>query len=641
MSSIQMVCPHCRTILPIPNPDECEQIHCFKCRAQLFLPEAVLRKPVWYYERNQQKTGPFFLAQLKELVSKGQVLPSDLIGRQGAPRWREAGALFADLFPPAAPPPVPDLATERVNDVPAAEPAPASTTDLAAASATDPPAAEPAPASAPDLAAASATDPPAAEPAPASATLPDIAMTSAADSLIELDDVMKQAAERPGPLSLKGFRVQPERSLTLGEFRILQKLGTGGMGAVYLARQIGLNRPVALKVLPRYQATRPGQVQRFDREVGVLANLDHPNIVRFYGAGEEMGFRYFAMEFVEGLSVAAVRERLGGKLQVGDALHIVRKCAEALHYAHERQIIHRDVKPENLLINGLGHIKITDLGLAKPLDEDLAITASGVGLGTPLFAAPEQTRDARQADQRSDIYALGGVLYQLLTGELPFKESVFVSLFLAKEQGWFPPASRVNRDLPPELDLLLDKMLTRDPQLRFQSCPELIQYLDSLGLTNPYLSFNVWRLGQAAAPPVRASSPSGGKEIFLLHDDVRTILLVQEAIDESGIPSNLSVVGEDPEAARFLRRAGKYTSVARPHLIILGRPLFTVDSQEILAAIKADDQLRALPLVILNPSAGVAEILQAHGLQARLLLTPDDDLKQNLVQLFKTLDGRK
>lgn len=459
----------------------------------------------------------------------------------------------------------------------------------------------------------------------------------------ESDDVLdvvgqEPANERQGPLSIKGLRVRPNRSLTLGDFRIIKKLGAGGMGAVYLADQLSLRRRVALKVLSRQLASQPAYVQRFFREASVLASLDHPNIVRFHGVGEERGFHYFAMEFLDGFNMPALLERRGGRLGVGDALHVVLQCAAALRYAHEHQIVHRDVKPENIMITRLGHLKITDLGLAKPMDEDLSLTDSGTGVGTPRYMAPEQGRDAKHADHRCDIYALGGVLYYLLTGRPPFLEDSAIDLLLAKEQGFFPSARHLNDEVPPRLDLMIGKMLARDVKHRYQSCAELVRDLESLHLANEHLSFNPLWVENAPSAPL--PPPAGGElaEILLIQDDPNDVLLAQEALEQSGIPSNLNVVGDGREALAFLHHQGKYAAAPRPNLIILGRNLLAADSLEVLTELQ-EEALRDIPVVVLTTVDAAPEGLESHGIRVTLNVTKPNDVEefQNLIKAMHSL----
>src|SRR5262249_34193724 len=151
-------------------------------------------------------------------------------------------------------------------------------------------------------------------------------------------------------------------------------------------------------------------------------------------------------------------------------------------YAHERGVVHRDIKPTNVMVSRLGYVKIMDMGLAKPIDEDVSLTASGAGVGTPQYMAPEQARNAKLADHRCDIYGLGGVLYQMLTGVLPFEGETAVELMLAKERGYFPSARRLNREVPDRLDLIIDRMLAKDLRRRYQTCAEAIKDIESLRL---------------------------------------------------------------------------------------------------------------------------------------------------------------
>jgi CheY-like chemotaxis protein len=440
--------------------------------------------------------------------------------------------------------------------------------------------------------------------------------------------------ERVGPLSSQGIKVRPDMSLTLGDFQILKKVGAGGMGAVYRAYQVSQKRQVALKVLSRYLSAQPAYVERFYREASVLASLDHPNIVGFYGAGEEKGFPYFAMEYIDGFSAAVLLQELGGKLPVGDALHVVLKCAAGLGYAHERNIVHRDVKPENILLTYRGDVKIADLGLAKPMDEDLSLTETNTSLGTPRYMAPEQARNAKHADPRCDIYALGGVLYACLTGQPPFQGSTAMELLLAKEKGLFPSARRLNPDVPTRLDLMVDKMLAREPRRRYRSCAEVIGDLESLEMAHARLSFNPLRVGQGPGANGPLPDPEDLVEILLVHDDPGDIRLAQQALEESGTPSNLRVVGDGCEALAFLHRQGKYENAPRPDLIILGNYLLASGSLELLEEINRNQALRDIPLVVLTTSTRARDVLKAHGFEVNLTVTKPEDLEefQNLIK---------
>ena len=300
-----------------------------------------------------------------------------------------------------------------------------------------------------------------------------------------------------------------EHKLTqLGEYRLIKALGAGGMGAVYKARQISLDRDVALKVLPKHLVGNKVFVERFQREARLMAKLDHPNILHCYGVAEEHGFQYMAMEYGEGGSMQQWLNKLG-KLDVGDALHVVLACARALEYAHSQDLIHRDIKPDNILLTGGGVVKLADLGLAKALSEDTGLTRTGTAAGTPLYMSPEQARDVKRVDGRSDIYSLGCMLYCFLAGRPPFQGDTMVELNEAKEKGKYPPARRFNPHVPERLDLFIDKMLAKQPEHRYQSCTELIKDLESLDAANPGLSF----LGKPITASPKSPSASPRKEL--------------------------------------------------------------------------------------------------------------------------------
>jgi len=227
----------------------------------------------------------------------------------------------------------------------------------------------------------------------------------------------------------------PKKVTQIGDFRLRKKLGQGGMGEVFLATQVSLDRDVALKVLSKELAKRPGFVERFLREARSMAKIDHPNAVRVYAAEAHRGLHFVAIEYVDGRSMQDWMNELG-RLSVGDALHVVLRCADALKHAHELNLIHRDIKPDNILVTKKGVVKLSDFGLAKALDEeDMSLTQSGTGLGTPLYMAPEQARNAKTVDHRADIYALGVTLYYFLTGKHPFAGDTVVELIQNKERG--------------------------------------------------------------------------------------------------------------------------------------------------------------------------------------------------------------
>ncbi|MCS7046473.1 MAG: serine/threonine protein kinase [Gemmataceae bacterium] len=274
----------------------------------------------------------------------------------------------------------------------------------------------------------------------------------------------------------------------LGDYQLLKKIGEGAMGAVYKARHKPTGREVALKVLFPHIAKNPRLVERLHREGLVMGQLDHPNIVQAYGIHEIDAWHFIEMEFVEGQSMQKWLAKLG-RLSIGDALHVILACARALEYAHNQGIVHRDIKPDNILITRTGGVKVTDLGMVKIDDEDMALTQTGHAVGTPWYMPLEQAKNAKDTDRRSDIYALGCMLYCFLTGMPPFAGKTLLEVIQAKEAGTFPPARQANPDVPEKLDLIIIKMTAKLPKYRYQSCAEVIHDLEALQLASPTLTF--------------------------------------------------------------------------------------------------------------------------------------------------------
>ena len=204
-----------------------------------------------------------------------------------------------------------------------------------------------------------------------------------------------------------------------GDYEILAELGSGGMGRVYRAKDLTLERIVALKMLAPQFGTDTGFVQRFLKEARAAARLNHPNIVQIYDFGQVDETYYLAMEYVDGHSLGAYLRR--GHFSERDAILVIRHACRALAVAHAEGLVHRDIKPDNLMLTSRGDVKLVDLGIAKRVDEDQSLTQTGQAVGTPHYISPEQIRGSRDVDARADIYSLGATLYHLVTGHTPFK----------------------------------------------------------------------------------------------------------------------------------------------------------------------------------------------------------------------------
>lgn len=255
------------------------------------------------------------------------------------------------------------------------------------------------------------------------------------------------------------------------QLEILECIGAGGMGVVYKARQPRLDRVVALKLLPLSLAADPAFAERFNREARLLARLNHPNIVTVHDFGQSGGFFFLLMEYVDGVNLRQAME--AGRFTPQQALLLVPKICEALQYAHDEGILHRDVKPSNILLDTRGRVKIADFGIAKLIGDrtgDLTLTASGAAIGTPHYMAPEQLEHPQDVDQRADIYSLGVVFYEMLTGELPI--------------GRFAPPSQ-KAEVDSRVDEVVFHALEKEREKRFRSAGEVKTSVEAITANAP------------------------------------------------------------------------------------------------------------------------------------------------------------
>jgi hypothetical protein len=262
-------------------------------------------------------------------------------------------------------------------------------------------------------------------------------------------------------------------------YRILRELGRGGMGVVYQARQTVMDRPVVIKVINQALLDNPNALERFRRETRAAAKLSHPNIVTAYDAEQAGDLHMLVMEFVPGQSLAEVLHRKG-PFAVAQACDCVRQAALGLQHAFEQGMVHRDIKPQNLMVTPHGQVKVLDFGLAKLASERRAgtgLTASGAYMGTPDYSAPEQATDARKADIRADVYSLGCTLYCLLAGRPPFQEETPVLAILAHLEKQPRPLPELRPDVPAALWAVVARLLAKDPGRRYQTPAEVARAL--------------------------------------------------------------------------------------------------------------------------------------------------------------------
>ncbi len=267
-----------------------------------------------------------------------------------------------------------------------------------------------------------------------------------------------------------------ERNLSgaqLGEYKLLRKIAEGGMGEVYEGVQLKLDRRVAVKLLSEELSREPEFLARFEREAKSAAALNHPNVVQVYDYGSADGQFYFVMELVDGVDLS-IHVKEHGKLPIATALGFFEQAVNALKFAASKAIIHRDVKPANLMLTRDGQVKVADLGLAKKLTDDSDVTMTGVGMGSPHFLAPEQADDASHVDHRADIYSLGVTLLFLLTGKRPYEGASNFSVVLAHANKPLPTGVDLGTPLPDELERFIKRMTAKHPAARYQDYGELL-----------------------------------------------------------------------------------------------------------------------------------------------------------------------
>jgi len=338
-------------------------------------------------------------------------------------------------------------------------------------------------------------------------------------------------------------------------YRLVERIGEGSMGMIYRAYDETLGRDVAIKfILPERVASQESG-SRFLREARAVARLSHPNIMTLYDVGVQDGWRYLVLEYVPGSDLHSLMVKRGGPLTVDEALHAIGGALEALAYAHRRGIIHRDIKPENIMLTPEGDVRVTDFGLALARG-DTRLTREGVIVGTVLYVAPEvisgRLPGGSQSNQRSDLYAIGAVLYELLTGQPPFPGDDPVIVF---SQVLHAPLARVRElaaHVPVPVETFVHKLMDRDPEARYATAEDALDAL--AGLTGKPHATRATPPPAAvapAAPSVRAAATAGQPIRILLVDDqalfrvgLRTLLSVQ---------TDFEIVGEAENGEQALR----------------------------------------------------------------------------------------
>jgi eukaryotic-like serine/threonine-protein kinase len=305
-----------------------------------------------------------------------------------------------------------------------------------------------------------------------------------------------------GAYTISRLREQVVEARQLGQYRLGRRIGSGGMGDVYLAEHQLLKRPCAVKMIRPDELKKAGTIKRFEREVRIHATLSHPNIVEIFDYGRtEEGVYYYVMEYLPGLSLAELVTR-HGPVPPERAVHLLRQVCLALHEAHEAGVIHRDIKPSNIFAARRGGrddvAKLLDFGLVQPAPTNLSADPSREGqiVGTPLYISPEQALGERRLDARSDIYSLGAVAYFLLTGRPPFDEGSAIAALIAHARDQALPLSRLRDDLPDDLERIVMRCLAKTPDERYPDAASLEQALGDCacaGKWDKYQASQWWR----------------------------------------------------------------------------------------------------------------------------------------------------
>jgi len=265
----------------------------------------------------------------------------------------------------------------------------------------------------------------------------------------------------------------------IGNYDIQEVISDKGRARVLKARDMLMNRMVALKVLPLALKNDPQWSERFRREISIAGKLNHPNIVTVYGAGELAGSPLMIMEFMDGISLGEKLEREGNLPEIV-AWKIAKEVAKALEYAFEHGVIHRDIKPDNILVSNEGLVKIGDLGFSKSVDDDLTLTAAGTTVGTPFYISPEQAQGAKEIDNRTDIYALGCTIYHMLTGSPPFLAESMSDIMLMHTKSERPDPRSMLPEISEASSKLVIKMMSINPNQRPDTAALLVREIDAL-----------------------------------------------------------------------------------------------------------------------------------------------------------------
>ncbi|MCZ7543779.1 MAG: protein kinase [Anaerolineae bacterium] len=340
----------------------------------------------------------------------------------------------------------------------------------------------------------------------------------------------------------------------LGPYRIVERIGEGGMATVYKAYQPSVDRFVALKVLPAHYAADPSFLQRFQQEARVIARLEHPNIIPVHDFGEQDGVTYLVMRYLQAGSLKDILR--GGPLALADTVRVVAQVASALDYAHRQGVVHRDIKPANVLVDTDGNAFLTDFGIAKILEGNIGLTATGGTLGTPAYMAPEQSM-SEPVDARADIYSLGVTLYEMLTGRVPFDADTPVAVILKHLHDPLPLPRQFNPAIPESVERIVLRAMAKKADDRYHSAAEMSADLEravTSAETHP---------AQGAALRERAALTAQLRSPAVVTGELRARLTAPSE------PPGATATGSTPRERRLIALAGVAVVVAVVAIVLL------------------------------------------------------------------------
>jgi len=404
------------------------------------------------------------------------------------------------------------------------------------------------------------------------------------------------------PFQLDAITSGRPGDLRVGSYDLLAKLGAGGMGTVFKARHRRMKRVVAIKVLAANLCSDSAFVQRFQREVETVARLGHPNVVMAYDADEADIGHFLVMEYVNGRDLASEVEKAGA-LEVARAVDTASQAARGLAYAHSQGIVHRDVKPHNLLLDGQGTVKVTDLGLARLTADAVGtskLTQAGGILGTVDYMPPEQAVDSAAIDARADVYSLGCTLYFLLAGVPPFSGPSLMSILLKHRDADVPLLRRVRPDVSKELEAACARMMAKAPADRYQTMAEVVAALEPFAERSPVGRGATVPSGASAAASAAAGTPPAAVSILVVEPSRVQAAIIRQYLEAQGV-TVAAVVATGADAVATAH-------VTRPTGIITSLHLADMSGVDLAKQVRAEMLQNAPGVVVISSEADAADV---------------------------------